>query len=478
MDAIEDTSKYHNTVNVFLGRILAIVCRKETHFRKILEKRKDVLLEFLSCITSKSMNPSLKVAYLEIAMSLITHRTGISWLLETELWKKILSLYDKSTTVFVLRLMYKFSADFLWKLNDFEDENNVGSVVGFILQPLMDLDCAELVTLTTDEEQKLCETYEPILQMLLSIVSQGDRICYENKIAHFLVNELNVATHLYILIKRVRGENTIMLIAKLLFYMMLIKTFHAKPYAPGVKYVQEEFVDVMVVYFNTIHFMIQKRNALSVLDFSGNCNAIWRTVSKNVVLDDRKNHDLEYHVLMIYLVPIFVYVNRTAKGRTVMKESIVQYTSKFINLTCEHSARAAYALRDLILELDTMAITLQSVKRLTCIKDHLNDEQANFVFQALFFALNEYNPTAVCVEYEMDVEEYDDSEQKLLVVTYIVDTVLAIVKNYNIKWHESLEVICLNTVIHNILTKKTNLTCKVRIFIFWRFVFEMRNEMK
>lgn len=455
-------------MHVFLGRILAIVCRREQHFCKILEKRKDVLLERFSNITSKDVNPSLKVAYLEVALALITHRTGITWFLETELWKKILSLYDKSTTVFVIRLMYKFSAEFLWHLDEFHDETNLIAVVGFMLEPIFQLHFSQ-VTLSTDEERELCERFEPILQMLLSIFSQKDRLCYENKVAHLLLNEKNIVPQIYILFDRVRSEETLLLLCKILFYLMLLKTFLVKPNAPGVVYTQEDFLDVVVMYFNSMHICMQKRNAILVLDYSGSCNAIWKVACKNIVLATTptvgKTVELQNQMLMIYVVPIFVYVNSTHKGRSVTNESISQFMCKFINMTCEHTARAAYALRDLIQELDTWTVTLQSVKRLTCIKDKLNEEQANIVFQALFFALREYDPTDLDGEVEKEEEDYECAEKRLLVMTYIVDTVLSIVKNYSIKWHESLEVICLNSVVHNILTKKSNLTCKVSFFM-------------
>ncbi|XP_028162618.1 uncharacterized protein LOC114354432 [Ostrinia furnacalis] len=465
IDAMRNMDSYHNTVNVFLGRILAIVSRKEQHFNKILEKNGDKLLETFNKIDLDTMNPSLKVAYLEIAIAIVSHNSGVSWILKSELWKKLLTLYQKPSTIFVLRLVYKFVSEFLWKLDELDDEPNLTIILGHIAKPILEVNYIDTQNVTCEEEDEYCKKFEPVLQMFLSaLLSKIDRVHQKNKIMSILMNEINFQTHLHFLLERIRNENVSMLIIRLIFAWVLLRVFQKKPYLPGVVYKFEDFIELQALYFNMIHYLIQKRNVMQVVDCCNNCNSMVRTVFNTLAmnkLDDERENKLQYQMLFIYLVPLLVYINKTAKGNckgSMTNDRINEYISTFVHMSCEHTSRAAYALRDLILEQDVMNITFESVKRLTFFKDQLNDQQANTLFQALFYVLREYDPTD---DYgEIQTENLEDSEQKVLVMTYVMDTVLSLVKRYNIKWHASLEVACLNVIVHNILTRRPNLTCK------------------
>lgn len=473
---MQNTNTYHNTVNVFLGRILAIVAKKEQHFNKILEKREEKLLECFNNIDSDTLNPSLKVAYLEVAIALATHNSGISWILKTELWKKILSLYEKTNTIFVVRLVYKFASEFLWKMEDLDYENSLNAVISYITKPILDLDFSNRVYIhTAEKEDEYCKKFEPVLQILFNTLqAKNERAHQKNRIMSILLKDICLHTHLYALADRIRKEHVVLLIMKLLFSVYLLKVFQTKPYFPGVTYVIEDFIELTALYFNAIHYLIKRRNVVLVVDFCNICNTIWRAYTNyfNIELtNDEKNGKLQNQMLFIYVVPLLVYINKSNKRSSSTKnEWINEFITTFVHSSCEHTARAAYALRDLIMEQDTLHVILQSVKRLTSYRDHLNDTQANLLFKALFFVVSEYDPTDYSEFGNMEVEDLEVCEQKVLVMTYIMDTILTLVKHYNIKWFASLEVICLNSVVHNILTKRPNLTCKVSFFYLYFFM--------
>lgn len=136
---------------------------------------------------------------------------------------------------------------------------------------------------------------------------------------------------------------------------------------------------------------------------------------------------------------------------------------KIMEGTCEHTARAAYALRDLMLTLDVQSVALQSIKRLTSLKNHINDEQANSIFKTLFYVLKRFDVMNEVGDV-IAIDNYTDDQENVLVMYYALDILYTLVKEYNIVWHESIEVLCVYAVVFDLL-KRPNLTCKVSITI-------------
>ncbi|XP_023944565.2 uncharacterized protein LOC112050516 [Bicyclus anynana] len=463
IEALNHAGHYHNTVKVFLIRILGVVAQGEVNFAKIFPKKGDEIAKAFSEINSQTMDSSLRVAYLEVALALVNHNSGVCWLLESGAWMEILKLCNEKRTVFVVRQTYKFASSFLWKLNNMGDEANVKLVLLYVMSPVTDVDLIRIDSMTSEEEDLHCKTFEPMLQILLAVVSNEHYIKTNNIVIEFILKDAKVPTYLYIMLDRLRREDVSMLITKCLFWLSIGKIFLAKPLTSNIKYDREDFIELTVTYFNTIQHLIQRRCTTTIFDYCNACNLIWGLVWKNeksVTWEhDGKKVEFQKQLLVICLVPSLVYITLGQNTSLTSCDRVNDYIFKVMNSTCEHTARTAYALRDLMLQLDTQSVTLQSVKRLTCLKDHLNDDQANLVFQALFYVLKEYDPIDEHGDMKQEVINAEDDQEKVLVMTYVLDTLLSLVKNYNINWKESLEIICLHTVVYNIL-KRSNLSCK------------------
>ncbi|XP_026498986.2 uncharacterized protein LOC113402857 [Vanessa tameamea] len=462
IEALSHMEKYHNTVKVFLTRILGVIVQGEVHFSKIFSKKGDEIAKSFNEINSQNMDSSLRVAYMEVALSLVNHNPGIDWLLESGVWKDILSLCNENRTVFVVRQTYKFASLFLWKLNSIGNDVSIKEILTFILKPISNHDFIRIDSLTCEEEDVICKTLEPMFQILLAVVSYEDHIKTQNYIVDFLLKDFKMVPYCYVIMDRLRREDIILLITKFLFWMTIGKIFLVKPMALNVEYSREDLMELSVNYFNTIQFLIQRRCATLIFDFCNACNLIWGCIWNKPKpamweLDGRKV-ELQKQLLVICLVPSVVYATYKRPSADKHDARVNDILAKIMDSSCEHTARTAYALRDLMMQLDIQSITLQSVKRLTCLKDNLNNEQANLVFQTLFYVLQEYNP--INDNGELKTEENDeDDQEKVLVMTYVLDSLLSLVKNYNINWQESLEILCLYSVVFKVL-KRQNLTCK------------------
>ncbi|XP_045497369.1 uncharacterized protein LOC123695537 [Colias croceus] len=462
IEVVEGSHDYHVTVKVFLIRLFAVLSESEVNFAKLIAKKGQDLSAVLNNINSPDLHTSIRVAYMEVALALLNHNSGIHWLLESKVWQEILKLCHEKRTVFIVRQTYKFVSTFLWKLKDLGDDGNVKLVLQHILQPTFEVDLIRKRSITSEEEQELCKKFEPMWQMLLAIVSNEKQIKTQNCIIHFLLREFKVTTYCYIMLDRFRSEDIWLLINKFLFWTAIGRITLFKPIMPDMVYEREDFLELAVTYFNTIHSLIQRRVPALVFDYCNACNLIWGRVWNDYAplrnTEDGRTANVQNQLLTICIIPSLVYVTLGKNSKDDEQDKVNEYIVKIMQLTCEHTARAGYALRDLMMQLDVQQVTLQSVKRLSFLKNHLNDAQANLVFQALFYVIKEFEP----FDEEGQVKAtkcYEDDQETIAVMGYVLDTVLFLVKNYNINWHESLEVVCLNSVVYNIL-RRPNLCTK------------------
>ncbi|KAJ2939750.1 hypothetical protein O0L34_g17941 [Tuta absoluta] len=459
--ALENVETNDLSVQVFLTRVLAIIARRELAFNKIFSKRGQAILNGFQEIASTKMKPSLKVAYMEVGLALASHDTGAAWLLETGVWKEILSLCNEKQTVFVVRQTYKFASDLVWSLSNMCDEANLRQIISFIVMPFLDADLLNVNDITQEQEEILCKTIEPMLQILLSIVSVVDKIVKPSLVIMLLAQDNTIYTYVSIVMDRIRIEKINSIGAKFCFWIHVAKMYLTKPYAPGVEYTSDDFFELSAMFYNTIQGFISRRYSDVILDFCTACNVIWLTLCKE---DRIKYTPLSQDLMLMCLVPTLTYIRTQCNNyykdvpeKTEGQQKVKDFIGDLLNKSNEHVAKASYALRDLTIELDTVSMTVKSLKRLSCLKNLLNNEQANLVFQTLYYILISYDPTH---NNEMETSEItEEGEDRALVMYYVLDLVYYLVKNHNINWQESLEVLCLYNTVYNIL-KRPNLSVK------------------
>ncbi|XP_013172446.1 PREDICTED: uncharacterized protein LOC106121356 [Papilio xuthus] len=464
VDSLDGFETYDNTVKVFLIRLLAVVCDREVNFGKIFSRKGDMLAQAFNQIDGPTMNSSLRVAYMDVALSLLNHSSGVIWLYDSDAWKHILVLCNDKRTVFVVRKTYKFASKIMWELNHLGDISKITTTLEYIMKPVLDTDYFSINQMTSENEEEISKTLEPMLQMLLSIITNAEELRKGNSmLIEYIIKKSNLITLCYVLLDKLRREDLTLLITKILFAVGVARILHLQPKLINDVYEKENFIELGATYLNIIQFLIHRRSPTMVFDFCNACSVMWTTAWEGkapaMFEADGKKFELHNQIVAMILVPSLVYANHgRPMSSSFTDERVDEFLVKLLNYMCYHTARAAYALRDLTVQLDILSITLQSVKRLSCWKNRFSNEQANLVFQALFFVLKQYDPVDDDGEMKNEIT-YEDSMDKVLVMTYVLDSLLSLVKTYNINWHESFEVLCLYNVVYHIL-KRPNLTCK------------------
>ncbi|XP_041978711.1 uncharacterized protein LOC121732799 [Aricia agestis] len=460
VDKWKNIDTYHKTVKVFLVRLLGLFVESEVSYARIFTTIGNDIAKDMKQINSPAIDNSLRVAYMEVALSLMNHNSGALWVIQNEIWKEILQMSYKKKTVFVVRQTNKFVSLFVWRLNDSGSLSQLKEVVSALLKPILGIEWLKVSTISTEEEDELCKTIEPMLHLLLSVMSDKEHIIQSNHVIEYFL-ENNVLTHFYLVLDRLRHEETTLILCKLLFWMTIAKMFHAKPLNSTVQYGREDLIEISVGFFNTLNFFISRRDTNIIFDYSIACNLIWASVWPNnkVASWEQGDRKIQVHtqLLVICLVPCLTYAMYDKTLRPDFEDKINDGITKIVEGACEHTARTSYCLRDLILQLDIQTLTLQSVKRLTCLKQHLNDDQANSLFKVLFYVFKKFDP--LNESGELIPQDFSDDQEKVLIMYHVIDTMLALVTNYNIVWHESFEVLCLYGAVYDTL-KRPNLSAK------------------
>lgn len=456
------------TVKVFIIRLFSIVSHYELHFERIYCQDTDKTIgNAFKEINGTEMKPSLKVAYLEMAIAALHHGMGVKWLLDSGVWRNILNLCSTNQTVFVVRKTYKFTSKFLWKLNDIGDETNLREVLKVVLNPLLQKDYINIQIISSEDELEHCEALEPMLHMVLALFEDASRIRHPTLLMTNLIHHYKITSLIYILNDRLRMKKIVLLISKLLFWFVVSKTLLIKPMVDGVEYSNTDFHEIKAAYYNNITNFITRRCPTLVLDYCNYCNITWAQIwqgKESPCFENSLGQKLliQRQLVFIQIVPILVYVfKKGCSGSDSADLRLQEFVMKLLNYSCEHTARSCYAMRDLMLELDAQAITLQSVKRLSSLINRLHNDQANMIFQALFYVLRDYDPATDYDELKPGEENYEETQEKVQVMMYVMDMVLLLVKNYEISWKDSIEIISLYTTVYSILKMKRNLTCKV-----------------
>ncbi|XP_053620353.1 uncharacterized protein LOC128680898 [Plodia interpunctella] len=467
------SENYHISVRIFFTKILGQVCTKELYFVKVFDQSSDYINKCFKNIHSTDMNKSLIVAYLELAILLIDHGSGLEWILKTGIWKDVLMLVNKNI-FFIVRHVYKFVSKFMWSLNDIGDLNNLNAALNFILAPIEEFGLINQAIISDEYETEVCKKIEPMCHMLLAIFTEKDRVHTSNKLMNCLLNERFLTHKIGICLNKLRSEEIVILCTKVSFWATLANIFQWKPLEPGVMYSKEDFLGLLAFYYSTLKFLTLRRNPKLVIDYGSACCIIWDTIWQKqmpFLKYNNKNIEMQSQMMFITVMPLLIWVTRNKKYTEIMEDEIVvkNVTTMMNNAHVEHTMRAGYNLRDVIFETDSVMQTLtHSMKMLNRIKTRITDEMATLLFQCLFFILRSYN------EEEISVDEVNCSKvQKINLYSHMMEIMLSLVKHYNITWNESLEVLNLYSLVHGIL-KKPDLPSKFVIVSLTVLAFSVK----
>ncbi|CAH2037077.1 unnamed protein product, partial [Iphiclides podalirius] len=79
-----------NSVEIFIWKVLSIIFKNELHFNKLNAMVRDDRLKLFMCTANAcASNSDLVLAFTNVATASLVHYSGISWLVETKIWRPL-----------------------------------------------------------------------------------------------------------------------------------------------------------------------------------------------------------------------------------------------------------------------------------------------------------------------------------------------------------------------------------------------------
>lgn len=414
-------------------------------------------------------SPSIRIAFIKQATIQIEHDAGLQWILDHNIWLQIFkSCYEKQPN-HVSKASYNFLQALIWRLNKHSDDTKLMLIMDVIGKPLTESEYNNIQNLDSDVEDTLIAKLMPTLLTLMAVLNTSE-ISKIDKVAHLLARYFILECRLFCFLEVTRDNNFAAITSDLLFayafsYAAILDTKSSMPPIPGNEVSLEG-----VSYCNILHLLIQKRMISVITEFSVKCLLYWEKFGQNYAQPTFQRYGRTFYfrtqLVMVIIVPLLCFTENTNPffEDPQPANGLTNYVLKLGHLTVEHVVKICYTLKTLLEEFDKRSIAILVARNMSRLKGHLNDDQATIIFQTVFYVFREYIPTdglGSLVLTETKVRTADDC--KLLSLT--MDVLIMLLKEHNINWYDSYEVVCLYNITTNLLKPKS-LPSKVSHFSY------------
>lgn len=444
--------------------------KNELHFNKLIVMVSVNRLRMFMCIPNTcASNSDLVLAFTNVATSLITHYSGINWLVENKIWQYVLCKCTHTRPVEVSRAAYNFIAQLAWKINELEDDAKLIEIFEYIINPIINNRYHTTNHITDGAEKPIYAPMMSSLNALLAILTDTANIVKNNKMVPLLMKRFNLKVHMQIVLDVTRDSELAGILCELLF-----KLYAAAAKDAYYKYNKTEceiMNEVTSIYNNVIYKLIMKQLSEAVADYVVKCNLFLAkvcSVNKPIIFErDGKRFDFNNQFISHLVVPLWTYYSLNC-GSDKKLDAIKNYSFKMLNITAEHITMSATLFQTVVEthSCDVKKITIYTVKNLFQFKGQLTEAQAGILYQGLFYVLKTFimsdDVEANLILNETPLKTPDDI--KLLIL--VLDAIKLLLMEHHISWYENLEIICLQETLINLLKQKC-LCTKVRLLLLF-----------
>ncbi|GBP68257.1 hypothetical protein EVAR_48623_1 [Eumeta japonica] len=162
---------------------------------------------------------------------------------------------------------------------------------------------------------------------------------------------------------------------------------------------------------------------------------------------------IQDQLIAILIVPYLVYISDKYLEDEDYRKGVDIYTMKLSNIISEQIVKASYSFRDLVEESDKKIVAIQATKQIFKLKGHINSEQAGTIYQALFYVLKQHyftDASGALITTDIKLKSADD----IKLISLTLDAIIMLLKDHNINWYESFEIVCLYNCLMNLLKPK------------------------
>lgn len=427
------------------------------------------------------MTPSIKLGFIRLLAAVSRYSLGLAYIRLRKCWQYLVELCNRDHTLYVVREARQLLYELFYKYSvKAKDEKIVLEMLSEIIQPIQEnvyKEGSDNITINVDDTELQCRL-SSTLDLLSYLFEQTLESEEKTNITHFCQNYHNLELTIWKLVEMTQNR---------FFLRKILHTLVSFNYAVLVQeqwdkgqIEPEKFDRFGLNFFNIMKLCVQRSAILTLIKLAELYHVLWKKLGSRAppeILIETERVKFENQLITFHLLPVLVILRSRDRGG---EELFDNYLMKIFEVSCEHTLRICYSLRDVILPAEGTSfaaiadMAYKSIHGILSMQNILEREQAVIVFQAIMYALKEFISNSNASENRNrsnEVRVVHPSWCNIWMgaefITAIPNVLYAcliglqnLIKRYRISWKESIETICVvNTVA--ILLENPNLTERV-----------------
>lgn len=442
-----------NSVKVFILEAATILVKNELHFNKLQQMQgfQEIALKLFQIVRISTQ--SVYLSGLKLFTAQISHYTGLSWVIQHKIWTHVFlpDLHTFPRTV--VHACCRYIAKLTWELNEHGEDAAVTEVLELILEPIDTQNCQTVHNsklIAIEAGTNIYESMVPNLQVLLMILNDTE-LGEPNKVLTFFLTRINLMRSPFqVMIELSRDPDVV-----LLLYHIYIRLKLQVILEPNCKHASpKDAFDIITLYYNLINYLILgKRLIPAALDFFRQNVLFWSKV-KNIEFERyERTFEIRSQFMMLLLNPVLVhcYEEFGKRNDKMVLEHLDLYYNRIVDMTTEHIVKVGYSFKaEMMASSNRKKLVIETTKHLMTLKGHLSGTQAGIVYQAMYYVLCIYVRCGESGRSPVALTSPDD--MKLL--SMVLEMMTLLMKEHNINWYDTLEIICLQTPLMTLLAQQ------------------------
>ncbi|XP_047995500.1 uncharacterized protein LOC125233502 [Leguminivora glycinivorella] len=455
--AIKNKEFASTSVKIFYSKLVRNVLSNEVFFNRFQEMQGFELLLDLGRTESAAADtpPELRLASAQQPLGLINHYSGVKHIVKSKIYQCALSSVSRHKSPGIAAVIYEFITKLVWKLNEFEEEEELLEVLKFIVKPI--LECSP-PSPTTEAESVMVgsESLLQSLRALVHILGEVEHLSEPNNVVSMLSQVFSIESKLNRALEAAREPELARLLAEatLRYYYAASRQVAALRPDSATR-VNKELYNAVNKITSTL---IKKGPFSTLLEFLYQCHAFWYKVEQvggQVTFEKfGKKFIFENYFILLILLPLFLkqkYGERLVRDPT-MEDATEIFHSELAQKFPYDIVITAYDMRDLVTESTGNNVSLacaHSLRELLRLKRLLSRQQAGMVYQTLFYTLSEFvlSDGADLVLLANPLRTPDD----VRFLALLLDAVAMLLDEHQLNWHDSLEIVELQAALVNLI---------------------------
>lgn len=435
-----------SSIATFALNLASIISVSEENFGKL--NGRNVYSRLWKVLRGGETPPSVKLGYLKMLSSFMTHTSGLEWLGATESWGEVLSYCLANQTIYITREGYNFMSELLRKyagVNEVFCDVVVGRIVA-------NLDAGVFVD---DEGIKKAL---PVLRLVSHVLERFLMTDVDRRVAGIFLGKHKLESTLWEMLIVANDPEHIFVLSKILFVAMFLdidisKVTNKETSTPEFRKFGHRFV-------NLFNILVQKENVLNMLKICYLGHNYWPRIDQHLPPSEKKEPILfENQIIVFQIMPLlFIAFSHAHDFRD--DELTDMFVNKIFKISCQQTVRLAYSFRDVIelmQQSNAFDLAQKSIFYIMKVRQHFHRDRAVIVFQALMYAMKSLAKLFITKHHTI----IDLQPHQVGFLSAMFDGLGMLIKDFKITWRESVESICLTSLTIDFLNC-LNLPTKVR----------------